>query len=193
MYRALAGVSALEPGYKRISLVPEPGNGITSAALSYETRYGTVRSAWKQTGNGLTLDVTVPGNTTAELRIPAPSRWAVTEGDRSAEDSAGVRFLRMDDSAAFFELGSGTYSFAVDPALGELGEAVAGTTSLRSLVDELADAGQLSKPVQNHLDAQTRKLEREVATAWQSHLSGDQARTASDVHRALSTEANLRR
>ncbi len=77
MYRTLAGVSAAEPGYKKILIAPVPGAGITSASLRLETPYGEVASSWRSTPDGFTLDVTVPANTTATVRIPA--------GDGSAD------------------------------------------------------------------------------------------------------------
>lgn len=193
MYRTLAGVSALEPGYKKILLAPQPGEDISSATFEYETRYGTVRSAWKKAADGLSLDVTVPGNTTAKLRIPAPNRWAVTEGGIPAAEAKAVRFVKMDAGDAVFELGSGSYSFDIDTVLGTLGAALHDTESLRSLVAELAGAGKLATPVERHLDAQTKKLHREVDAAWQSYLDGDRASAASKVHRALSTSQSLRR
>ncbi|MGH2948560.1 MAG: family 78 glycoside hydrolase catalytic domain, partial [Solirubrobacteraceae bacterium] len=130
MYRTLAGVSALEPGYRRVLIAPQPGDGISSARFSHDTRYGTVSTAWEQTPDGLALDVTVPANTTAVLRMPAPSRWAVTEGGRPAAAARAVRFEEMDGDTAVFELGSGTYSFAVDRVLGHLGDAGEATREL---------------------------------------------------------------
>ncbi|MEI8412103.1 MULTISPECIES: alpha-L-rhamnosidase C-terminal domain-containing protein [unclassified Kribbella] len=48
-----------------------PGTGITSASLRLQTPYGEVASSWRSTPDGLTLDVTIPPNTTASIRIPA--------------------------------------------------------------------------------------------------------------------------
>jgi alpha-L-rhamnosidase len=160
MYRTLAGVSALEPGYAKVLIAPQPGDGITSARYRHETRYGTVRTAWRQTSGGLRLDVTVPANTRAELRMPAPSRWAVTEGGRPAERSLAVRFLRMEDGAAVYALGSGEYSFAIDRVLGHLGDA-----------DEAAGG--------------RRDLQARIARAVSSHLRGDDRQAVAEVHRAL--------
>ena len=171
MYRTMAGVSALEPGYLRVLIAPEPGDGIDSARFSHETRYGTVRTAWEQTGDGLALDVTVPANTTAVLRMPAPSRWAVTERGEPAAGAEGVRFEDMDGDVAVFELGSGTYSFAVDRVLGDLGEA-------------RAAAGRLEP-------SERRGLEQLIVRAWSSHLHGQDDEAADAVHRALEAADGL--
>jgi len=169
MYRTLAGVSALEPGYAKVLIAPQPGDGITSARYRHETRYGTVRTAWEQTDDGLALDVTMPANTTAELRMPAPGRWAVTEGGRPAEASEAVRLLRMEDGEAVYELGSGEYSFAIDRVLGHLG-----------------DAGEAARDLP---EPDRRDLSSRIARAAFWHLRGDDDRAVSEVHGALEEAA----
>lgn len=59
------------------------------------------------------LKVTVPVNTVAEVHVPAKTRGSVTEGGKPADAAKGVQFLRMEDGAAVFEVGSGSYSFSV--------------------------------------------------------------------------------
>jgi alpha-L-rhamnosidase len=58
--------------------------------------------------------VTVPVNTVAEVHVPAQTRTAVSERGRPADTAKGVRFLRMEDGAAVFEVGSGSYDFRAD-------------------------------------------------------------------------------
>ncbi|TDC31515.1 alpha-L-rhamnosidase [Kribbella albertanoniae] len=70
MYGTLAGVSAAEPGYRKILIAPKPGAGITRSDFALETPYGEVVSNWKTTARGFELDVTVPANTTAIIRLP---------------------------------------------------------------------------------------------------------------------------
>ncbi|HET6668370.1 MAG TPA: family 78 glycoside hydrolase catalytic domain, partial [Intrasporangium sp.] len=189
MYRTMAGVSALEPGYKRILVAPEVGDGITSSDFSHRTPYGTVRSAWQQTEDGLELDVTVPGNSTAEVHVPAQRKWEVTEGGRPAYEAEGVKFLRMEDGAAVLEVGSGDYEFTTDAVLGRVGAARDGVAGLQALVS----GSDLSSGLRDHLDAQLFKLDREVDDAWSSYVDEGGETTAADVHRALSTVANLQR
>ncbi|WP_238161790.1 family 78 glycoside hydrolase catalytic domain [Kribbella antibiotica] len=70
MYRTLAGVSAAEPGYRKVLIAPNPGGGITKADFTLETPYGKVVSNWKTTARGFQLEVTVPANATAIVRLP---------------------------------------------------------------------------------------------------------------------------
>ncbi|MCU1422016.1 MAG: Bacterial alpha-L-rhamnosidase [Microbacteriaceae bacterium] len=70
MHRTIGGISALEPGYSRILLAPQPGGGLTSASASLKTPHGTVSVDWTIDGAGLHVDVEVPEGATAVLRLP---------------------------------------------------------------------------------------------------------------------------
>ncbi|MEN0069768.1 MAG: alpha-L-rhamnosidase C-terminal domain-containing protein, partial [Propionicimonas sp.] len=143
MYRTMAGISALEPGYRKVLVAPEPGDGIDHVTFRLDTRYGRVATSWRDTPSGLDLQVTVPANTTAEVRLPATSRHAVVEGGTTADAAVGVRFLAETDGIVSYEVGSGSYHFRIDPALGELGEAAAGAASVSEV---LAEVGVVTPP-----------------------------------------------
>ncbi|HEV2066182.1 MAG TPA: alpha-L-rhamnosidase C-terminal domain-containing protein, partial [Thermomicrobiales bacterium] len=66
---------------------------------------GPVRSRWERSGDGLTLQVDVPANVTAEVWIPAEATDHVTEGQRDA----AIREWR--DGVAIVEIGSGAWTF----------------------------------------------------------------------------------
>jgi alpha-L-rhamnosidase len=110
-YRDLAGIKPSAPGYARIGIRPHLPAGLDHTSASVRTVYGTVTSQWDQRDDGLSLAVTIPTNTTAQVFIPAASPDQVTEGQRSAATAEGVRFARMDGDRAVFEVGSGTYHF----------------------------------------------------------------------------------
>ena len=57
------------------------------------------------------MEVTIPINTTATLHVPARDGAAVTESGKPAAQAQGVRFLRMENGAAVYALGSGHYQF----------------------------------------------------------------------------------
>jgi len=59
----------------------------------------------------LTMDVTIPVNTTATVYVPAKDATGVTESGKPAAKAEGVIFLRMENSAAVYAVGSGTYRF----------------------------------------------------------------------------------
>ncbi|MFF7721020.1 family 78 glycoside hydrolase catalytic domain [Streptomyces luteogriseus] len=114
MFRNIGGLSALEPGYKRSRIAPVPGGDLTRASGSLHTVHGLLSSRWTSRDGVFTLKVTVPVNTVAEVHVPAGTRRAVAEGGRPADRAEGVRFLRMEDGAAVFQVGSGTYDFVTE-------------------------------------------------------------------------------
>lgn len=70
LYTVVAGIDALEPGFKKIKIAPEPGGGLTWVKASYQSGYGNIVSEWKIRSRYLTMKVTIPPNTTAEIHIP---------------------------------------------------------------------------------------------------------------------------
>ncbi|WP_078615271.1 alpha-L-rhamnosidase [Streptomyces sp. NRRL S-475] len=114
MFRNIGGLSALEPGYKRSRIAPVPGGDLTRGSGSLHTVHGLLSSRWTSRDGVFTLKVTVPVNTVAEVHVPAGTRRAVTEGGRPADRAEGVRFLRMEDGAAVFQVGSGSYDFVTE-------------------------------------------------------------------------------
>ncbi|MDE7131205.1 MAG: glycoside hydrolase family 78 protein [Lachnospiraceae bacterium] len=70
MYEKLAGINPVKPGYKEILIKPMFIKGITSVDASFDSVYGVIRSAWSCKEGKITVDVTIPANTTAEVFLP---------------------------------------------------------------------------------------------------------------------------
>jgi alpha-L-rhamnosidase len=69
--------------YKKIVIAPTPGGKLTSADVRYDSIRGRIESAWKKSGDKLTLHVTVPANTTATVLVPAKTADTITESPES--------------------------------------------------------------------------------------------------------------
>jgi alpha-L-rhamnosidase len=110
-YEDLAGIRAVEPGYRRIRFKPALPSGLDHVSATYDSTRGPVALAWRRTASALHLDVTVPPNATAEVHVPASGPDAVSEGGRPAGEAEGVRFERMADGHAVYAVGSGAYRF----------------------------------------------------------------------------------
>ena len=67
-------------GENHFVLAPQPGGHVTFARASYQSVYGRVATAWTRTETGYRLEVTVPANTTADLRLPDGSAHFLTAG-----------------------------------------------------------------------------------------------------------------
>ena len=71
--QTLLGVRPTSPGYTSFAVSP-PATGLEFATGTVPTPAGAIAVAWRRggaTGRELTLDVTVPANTTATVSIPA--------------------------------------------------------------------------------------------------------------------------
>jgi hypothetical protein len=114
-YDGLAGISQADSSvaYKRIVIRPEPVGDITSAAASYKSVYGIIKSEWKKTGTNFSLHVAIPANSTATVYLPATVKNKLLENDKPINGKAGIEFKGFDKGRAVIEIGSGDYHFEV--------------------------------------------------------------------------------
>jgi alpha-L-rhamnosidase len=112
-YHDLAGIGCDPdgPGFKKIIIHPRPVGNVTWIRASYDCLHGEITSDWKRTGNKFILRVAIPANTTATVFVPAASADSVTVSGKPAAQSAGVKFLRMENGDAVFAVESGSYKF----------------------------------------------------------------------------------
>jgi alpha-L-rhamnosidase len=117
MYGTITGIGMDEgnPGFKQIVIRPQPGGGLTWAKGSYESAYGPIKTHWVVNENRFTLSVTIPANSTATVYVPAAKGSEIMEGDRLADQSPGVEFVRWENGAGIFHVGSGEYVFTSLP------------------------------------------------------------------------------
>jgi len=81
----------------------------------HDSPYGRIVSNWKREGGKLMLEVTIPANTTATVYVPAKDRAGVKESGKPMDEAEGVKFLRMENGAGVFAVGSGQYHFQSSP------------------------------------------------------------------------------
>jgi alpha-L-rhamnosidase len=112
-YQTLAGINydPAQPGFKHIRIKPAMVGDLTWVNAHHDSPFGRVASAWQRDGNQLTMEVTIPVNTTATVYVPAKAAAAVSESGQPASQATGVKFLRMEGAAAVFHVGSGIYQF----------------------------------------------------------------------------------
>jgi alpha-L-rhamnosidase len=103
-YTHLAGIEAAAPAYQRMVIRPRVPKQLKHVRAALETMLGRVESEWDTT-RGYVHRVRIPVNATAEVYVPA--------ADAKRVKAAGARFVRMEAGAAVFEVGSGSYTFAV--------------------------------------------------------------------------------
>jgi len=112
-YQGLAGIQTdpAAPGFKNTIIKPAIVGDVTWVKSHHDSPYGRIASNWKREGEKLTMDVTIPPNSTATVFVPAKDAASVTESGKPAGEAEGVKFLRMESNAAVYAVGSGTYQF----------------------------------------------------------------------------------
>lgn len=80
-FSRVAGITPLEPGYRRVQIKPVPGGSLTYAKCSYKSAAGLIVSSWKLEESEFTLDVTVPAE--AEVHLPDGTMHQVLPGEHS--------------------------------------------------------------------------------------------------------------
>ncbi len=85
LYREIGGLQAAEPGYKKIRIAPDLYCGLTHAAVSEDTPYGTASAEWEILGEHVVVHVTIPPNTRAEICLPGM--------DPAEEESGSFRYV----------------------------------------------------------------------------------------------------
>jgi alpha-L-rhamnosidase len=114
MFQHLGGLQIVEPGYKKSRIAPLIGQGgLNNARCSIKTPFGLLASEWKLTNGILTLKVTVPANTSAEVVIPAGSMETVGLGNGSGAAALEANKAVFADGRLTLLVGSGHYEFNV--------------------------------------------------------------------------------
>ena len=122
-YQTLGGINCDPecPAFKHIILRPRPVGDLKWVKTSFKSLHGTIRSEWNIEGDTFHWQITVPPNTTATVHIPTRDAASVRENGEPAKDRAGIQFLRTTETAAIYQIGSGTYDFtASKPAIARL-------------------------------------------------------------------------
>ncbi len=115
MQETLLGVALVEPGADgtvRLSVAP-PSAGLARASGSVPTIAGPVVVSWgrRGAGPGLHLDLDVPANASAVVRLPATTASNVREGGGAAASAPGVQVTSVGGGVAVLGVGSGSYRF----------------------------------------------------------------------------------
>jgi alpha-L-rhamnosidase len=96
--------------YHDLVIAPAVVGDLTSNHATYRTPQGEVATSWTRSDRAVHLDVTVPANTTATVKVPLDR-----VGGASAQLAAGgLRPVSVDDHAATYRVGSGTWHFTAE-------------------------------------------------------------------------------
>jgi alpha-L-rhamnosidase len=82
LYEHVGGIRAVEPGYARVVIAPEPGQ-LEWARAAYRSVRGTIASAWRWEGDTFVLEVEVPPGVRARVVLPSGAADEVGSGRRT--------------------------------------------------------------------------------------------------------------
>lgn len=105
-YRVFCGVRPLSPVFKRFEVKPILPKGMRFAECNLETRSGMIYVKVEKISNGLSVMLTVPANTEAEIVLPddvCSDEYMLFDGEFPLKKTKKI------------SLGSGTYNFRVIP------------------------------------------------------------------------------
>jgi alpha-L-rhamnosidase len=113
MFQTVAGIDTAEPGFQKLLIRPQPAPGLTWVKASYHSIHGRIATQWRIEGGKLTVEVSIPANTTAVVRLPAANPATVTESGQPAAAAEGVKFLGSSAGESAFEVPAGRYQFVM--------------------------------------------------------------------------------
>jgi len=114
-FHDLAGIGVADDGsgagFRHSVIKPMLAGDLNWVKGSYQTVSGLITSEWERDNDLFSLDVSIPANILATVYIPAKEESDVQESGTLAGKSEGVRFLRLENGSAVYEIGSGNFHF----------------------------------------------------------------------------------
>lgn len=107
MYRKVAGINQVEPGYHRFYIKPMFVKGIEEAKAELESVYGKIVSSWSCKDGMIKIHVEVPANTTAQMYLPEKDEvLEVGSGqyDYEYETETSLAYERFSMDSTFGEI-----------------------------------------------------------------------------------------
>ncbi|MCL5271104.1 MAG: family 78 glycoside hydrolase catalytic domain [bacterium] len=113
IYQTASGIrpDPAYPAYRRILIAPRFDGPVAGASAVYRSVRGLIASQWRRENGKLSIEVSVPPNTTALVRLPAAEPDKVTENGAPAGESPGVELMEFEQGSAAYKVQSGRYMF----------------------------------------------------------------------------------
>jgi alpha-L-rhamnosidase len=107
MWRNIMGLNPDEnhPGWKHFTVAPRPGGNLSWAKGEYLSVRGRIKSEWEIKNGRFMLDVMVPPNTSATIKLPRAREKKIRLNNNPVQPDA------YTDGTAIFHLESGSYRF----------------------------------------------------------------------------------
>lgn len=115
-YQGLAGIQQQDDSvaYQNICIAPAFLTEFDDVMASYHCPYGLIRSEWKRSEGKITLNVTIPVNTTAHIILPTSDFEQVQESGKPLTHRSDVICIPNKDDPLQVQVGSGSYRFLIN-------------------------------------------------------------------------------
>ncbi|HRG24870.1 MAG TPA: family 78 glycoside hydrolase catalytic domain [Chitinophagaceae bacterium] len=115
MYRVAAGLDTREeaPGYQQLRIEPHTGGSFTHLEARLNTNYGEAVSGWKISDHLLTLDISIPVNSSALIYLPSADLPAITENGIPVSGHKDLTIQGTENGKTVVKAGSGQYHFEI--------------------------------------------------------------------------------
>lgn len=114
MYNRIAGICLNPefPAYKRFTLNPHVGGGLTYARGEFESMHGKIVSDWKVEDNNFIYTVTIPANTSADVILPTDNENDITVNNKKIIQIKNIKYYKENNNIKLY-LMSGNYIFKI--------------------------------------------------------------------------------
>lgn len=103
LYENIGGIQCCRPGYKESAIRPALDCRISNASLEIDTVYGKLKNNWNISNGKMSMEVSVPANTTSKIYFPNMK-------DGLEYSSIDKKLIKSAESS-YMEVGSGEYAF----------------------------------------------------------------------------------
>ncbi len=123
LYRVVAGLTCLSPGWARFRVKPYPVDGLTFASARIHTVKGEIHAGWERSPNACQIFAQVPVGAEAEVHIPLLWESSVLfengiliwEKGMTKAVVPEISFEGQAGDRLVFRIGSGFYAFTLSP------------------------------------------------------------------------------
>ena len=115
LYGGLAGISQTENSvaYREVLIAPQPVGDVKNASACFDSPYGKIVSDWSQNDGSFQLNVEVPVNTQAIVKLQVNDGQKLYESGKLINQGNGIEIIGVANGEASILVGSGSYVFEV--------------------------------------------------------------------------------
>jgi alpha-L-rhamnosidase len=121
-FKYIAGISSVEPCWKKIKIKPFIPIDLKYASASLNTPIGYLHNSWEKMNNSLKINIHIPVGSTSEVWLPLKkmnseikeSGSLIWQDGEIIESVKSIEYLEDKENFAVFKVGSGHYEFTIN-------------------------------------------------------------------------------